>query len=209
MIAEVYQYADFIAACPERRACLEAVAALDLPDGWIGAGFLRNPVWDRLHDFAAPTPLNDIDVVYFDPEDPTVERDAALEARLRDLLPGRPWSVRNQARMHHRNGDRPYRSTADALTYWLETPTALAMRRATGGGLELLAPFGLGDLYRLEMRPTPHARAHRLSAYQARLAKDQNPIHLIGVSSGTPGPGRRHGSDRRASAAHPGKPESR
>ncbi len=27
---------------------LEAVAALGLPDAWIGAGFLRGAVWDRL-----------------------------------------------------------------------------------------------------------------------------------------------------------------
>ena len=37
---------DLIAGQPWRRRALEAVAALDLPDGWIGAGFVRAPVWD-------------------------------------------------------------------------------------------------------------------------------------------------------------------
>ncbi len=158
-----------IASDPWRMACLEAVAALGLPDCWIGAGFVRTPVWDRLHGHAAPTPLPDIDVIYHRPGDGPAE-EAAAEAALAARLPGEPWSVRNQARMHRRNGDRPYRSTADALTFWLETPTALAMRLAPDGRFELLAPFGLDDLYGLVMQPTPHARAQRLPAYRARLA---------------------------------------
>lgn len=163
------EFLDLIAGDPERRACLAAVAALDLPDCWIGAGFLRNPVWDHLHGFHAATPLNDIDVVYFDPKTPDPAREQVLEAELAERLPGRPWSVRNQARMHQRNGDRPYRSTADALTYWLETPTALAMRWQPDSGPEMLAPFGLDDLYALIVRPTAHAKAHRMTAYHARV----------------------------------------
>ncbi len=49
---------------------LEAIAALGLPDAWIGAGFLRGAVWDRLHGYAERTPLDDIDGIYFDPETP-------------------------------------------------------------------------------------------------------------------------------------------
>ena len=152
-----------------RREALEAVAALGLPDGWIGAGFVRAPVWDRLHGYDSATPLDDIDVVTFDPDclDPGAER--AHEARLAELLPGLPWSVRNQARMHLRNGDRPYRSSADALTHWLETPTAVALRLEAGRPA-LLAPLGLADLLGLVIRPTPHARAHRMAAFRQRIA---------------------------------------
>ncbi len=154
-----------------RMAVLGAVAGLGLPDCWIGAGFLRGAVWDRLHGYGSRTPLDDIDVVYFDPEalDPAAE--AALERRLGARLPGLPWSVKNQARMHLRNGDAPYGSSAEALAHWLETPTAVALRLNHGGGLELLAPLGTEDLLGLVVRPTPHGRAHRhrLAAYRARL----------------------------------------
>jgi hypothetical protein len=134
-----------------RREALEAVASLGLPDCWIGAGFVRAPVWDALHGFPEPTPLDDIDVVYFDPacRDPEAER--AHEAALARKFPGQPWSVRNQARMHARNGDAPYGSTADALTHWL-------------------APLGLDDLLGLVIRPTPYARARRIAAFRERLA---------------------------------------
>ncbi len=152
-----------------RREALEAVAALELPDGWIGAGFVRAPVWDRLHGYETPTPLDDIDVVYFDPSclDPAAER--AHERRLAARLPDLPWSVRNQARMHLRNGDRPYRSSADALSHWLETPTAVAIRLDAEGRPALLAPLGLRDLLDMVVRPTPHAQAHRMTAFRERI----------------------------------------
>ncbi len=158
----------WLAADPWRMACLEAVAALDLPDGWIGAGFLRNLAWDRLHGFTAPTPLADVDVLVFEPAS-GLEREAEIEAALAGRLPAVPWSVKNQARMHLRNGDAPYRDTADALCHWLETPTAVAVRMDDGGTLELLAPLGVDDLLAMRITPTPHARKHRLGSYCERV----------------------------------------
>ena len=68
---------------------LAAVRDLALPDGWIAAGFVRNRIWDHLHGYAEPTPLNDIDVVYFDPGLPCRRRRRKrLEATLLDRLRG-------------------------------------------------------------------------------------------------------------------------
>jgi len=173
----------WLAADSWRMGCLEAVAGLALADGCIGAGFLRNLVWDRLHGFAVPTPLADVDVVFFEPG-AGPERECGIEAALRARLPGVPWSARNQARMHQRNGDRPYRDTADALAHWLETPTAVAARLdAASGAVEILAPFGLADLFALAVRPTPHARSRpdRLAAYRARMAEKDWPATWPGI----------------------------
>ncbi len=163
-------------------ACLEAVAALDLPDSWIGAGFLRNLAWDRMHGFAAPTPLADVDVLVFEPASGK-EREAEIGVALASRLPAVPWSVKNQARMHERNGDAPYRNTEDALRHWLETPTAIAVRLAAGGELEILAPFGLADLFAMTVRPTPYARSRRdrLKAYGLRMAEKAWPAIWPGV----------------------------
>ncbi|NNG05728.1 MAG: nucleotidyltransferase family protein [Inquilinus sp.] len=158
---------------PERRRVLAAVARLRLPDCWIGAGVVRNPVWDRLHGYARPTPLADIDVLYFDPADRSRTAERQLEARLRRSLPGRLWSVRNQARMHRRNGDAPYRSTTDALRFWAETPTAIGVA-LVGHRLRLIAPFGIADLLGLTVRPTPRFR-HKLAVYRRRLASKDWP----------------------------------
>ncbi|MDJ0944032.1 MAG: nucleotidyltransferase family protein [Kiloniellales bacterium] len=166
---------EIFAAAPWRLDALRAVAALGLPDCWAAAGVLRNPIWDSLHGYAAATPLNDLDMVYFDPKDHTKERDRTLEAELRKLSPGLPWSIRNQARMHHTNGDRPYTSTEDALRHWLETVSAVGIRLTGTGELELLAPFGFDDIFALTVRPTPHARAKRSGAYRARMARKNWP----------------------------------
>lgn len=166
-----------IEADQEMVAIIGAVAELRLPDGWIAAGFVRNRVWDVLHDYAQPTPLADIDVIYFDPVDRTKAAEKAIEAALHSSLPGRPWSVKNQARMAERNGDPPYRSTLDALGYWCETPTAVAVRLDVDGQLELAAPLGIDDLLDLIVRPTPYARAHprKLAVYRARMAEKSWP----------------------------------
>ena len=129
------------------------VEGLALPDAWIGAGLIRNAVWDALCGLA-PGALDDVDVVYFDPHAPYPAADAAVEARLRALDPAVPWSARNQARMHARNGHAPYADTADAVWHWVETASAVAAR-SRAGGIELLTPHGLADLLGLVVRPGP------------------------------------------------------
>ncbi|MGI9412114.1 MAG: nucleotidyltransferase family protein [Hyphomicrobiales bacterium] len=149
--------------------CLNAVRDMDLPDGWIGAGFVRNKAWDVLHGRERFTPLNDVDVVYFDRSVTERRHETALEQRLAGVMPGVPWSVRNQARMHIRNGDPPYADTADALAHWVETATAVAARSDNGGAIHILAPFGLDDLVNLILRPTPAFTGKR-DAFDRRLA---------------------------------------
>lgn len=136
------------------RALME-VQKLGLNDGWLAAGFVRNLVWDRLHGYARVTPLNDIDVVYFNPEDRSVEADECLEQRLCAAAPELPWSVKNQARMHERHGHAPYASSAQAISYWVEVETAIGARMNADGQIELNAPLGLENLFHLTITPNP------------------------------------------------------
>lgn len=157
----------FIEAQPAMMRVLQAAEALALPDAWIGAGFVRNAVWDAL----AGTPGNhcsgDIDLVFFDPADTSAERDRSLETALRLSCPDALWSVKNQARMHRRNGDAPYANTADALAHWPETATAVAARSERGNVI-LLAPYGVADLLALVVRPTPPF-ALKMNVYRQRI----------------------------------------
>jgi len=162
--------ARFIAGRARLRAALAAVAAHGPPQAWIGAGLLRNAVWDALsgRDPDAIPPA-DIDVVFHDPAEATPARDRAYAAALAAALPGPPWSVTNQARMHGRNGHSPYAGLSEALAHWPETATAVAARLGPHG-IEILAPHGLDDLFALVARPTP---AHRAApaAMLARIAR--------------------------------------
>ncbi|WP_089389842.1 nucleotidyltransferase family protein [Pseudomonas delhiensis] len=151
---------------------LRALREYGPPGAWIGAGFVRNAVWDHLHGLA-PGTLADVDVLYFDGHDLQAEADEAFERRLARACPQAPWSVRNQARMHLRNGDAPYADVADAMRHWPEACTAVAVRLADEG-LELLAPLGLDDLFGLRVRPTEHFRG-KPGAYRERQRRKNWP----------------------------------
>lgn len=154
------------------HALLSHVERLGLPDGWIGAGFIRNTVWDVLHGRAIDVArLNDVDVIFFDPSDTRRERESGLQNRLHEHAPGMAWSVKNQARMHLRNGDAPYRDSVDAVAHWAETATAIAAR-SIRGRVEVMAPHGVEDLLNLIVRPTPPFE-WKMEVYRERvLGKD-------------------------------------
>jgi hypothetical protein len=161
--------AQWIAADAWMMDVLRCVARLGLPDWWIGAGFVRRMAWDRLTRRAQPTPLADIDVLYFDRRDRSRRREADLERRLRLRRPGLPWSVKNQARMHRGKGEKPYRDSVAALRSWLETPTCVAVTLARDGRLRIAAPCGLADLFALRLQPTAAGR-RRHASFRRRLA---------------------------------------
>ena len=150
---------------------LRRVRDLHLPDGYIGAGLIRNYVWDRLHGWDNRQQHNDIDVIYFDPNDCTEERDRALENHLITSTGNTKWSVKNQARMHEKNGNSPYTSTGDAISFWPEVVTAIAVRIDQEDRLEVLAPYGLEDLFQLKVRRSPRFEDH--AYYLARIHKKQ------------------------------------
>lgn len=155
-----------------RMRMLRLVQALGLPDCWIGAGFVRNAVWDHLHGLPPLLATGDVDVVWFDRDRASSDEDRRIEDTLASAAPGIAWSATNQARIHGRNGDPPYVSTEDALRHWPETATAVALR-LTDDGLDVLAPFGLDDLFSLVVRPTPAFTADRLSVVRARMHEKQ------------------------------------
>ncbi|WP_246776918.1 nucleotidyltransferase family protein [Microvirga sp. VF16] len=125
-------------------------------------------VWDVRHGCAIDVSrLNDVDVIYFDPDDTRRERESDLERCLRASAPGVIWSVKNQARMHLRNGDAPYRNTFDAVAHWAETATAIAAR-SIRGKVEVMVPHGIQDLLNLIVRPTP-AFEHKMDIYRERV----------------------------------------
>jgi hypothetical protein len=158
MIRDAAGLSRFLEATPAIMETLRLVAGLGLPDAWIGAGLLRNAVWDALSGLPpGSNPPGDIDVICFDAVAPEAA-EAMIEARLLALRPDLPWSVHNQARMAARNGDAPYADARDAVVHWPETATAIAARW-TGDDLAIMAPHGLDDLLARRIRPTPHFAA--------------------------------------------------
>ncbi|WP_196888455.1 nucleotidyltransferase family protein [Aureivirga sp. CE67] len=146
---------------------LKIVRDLNLKDCWIGAGFVRNKIWDVKHH-KSRTKLNDIDVIYFDKSNTSKERDEVLENKLKENFPKLNWSVKNQARMHIKNGQNPYKDCEEAISFWPETATSIAVRINSRNKIEYIAPYGLDDLFQLKVKPSPKCD---LKIYKSRIEK--------------------------------------
>lgn len=173
------QTAQLLRADPLRLACLQAARALQLPDWYLAAGFLRNAIWDAAHRpeqvteqargqilGKAPgqalrmTPLNDIDLVFYQPFDcndaqqyaAALAQERQLAAQLQRQLPTQCFEVRNQARMHLKHGHAPYQHCTDGIRRWVELPTCVGVRLTATDQFEFTAPYGLALNWSLEVQ---------------------------------------------------------
>ncbi|MBS0055683.1 nucleotidyltransferase family protein [Yersinia sp. Marseille-Q3913] len=155
-----------------RMQALSIARELGLNQWCLAAGFVRNLVWDQLHGHQLPTPLNDIDLVYFDKQNISERHDLQLEAQLQQNAASQhspfPWSVKNQARMHLRSGRQPYRSTEDAISHWVEVETAIGARLKECGDIELVAPLGLNALFTRTITLNP--KNGEIDTYHQRIS---------------------------------------
>ncbi|MGX9134078.1 nucleotidyltransferase family protein [Rummeliibacillus sp. JY-2-4R] len=151
---------------------LRTVESLKLEDSWVCAGLIRNKVWDILHNLR--TPINDIDVIYFDALNTSKEKEKLIEKKLETLVPDLTWSVKNQARMHSKNGVEPYSSSYEGVAHFPETPTAVAVK-IQKDELVIMAPYGLNDLFEKIVRPTPIYMKNKelYKIYQTRMNEKQ------------------------------------
>lgn len=146
---------------------LHEAEKLNLPDWMIGAGFLRNKVWDYLHGIHREVAdTNDIDLIYFDPEHVSEEADYELSDKLSDTL-GLRWEIKNQAHMHKRHSHEPYKSAAEGMSHWVETPTCVAITLVKDKP-KVVAPHGIDDLVNLIVRPSP-SRKDQLDLFYNRI----------------------------------------
>lgn len=159
---------------PWMMEAMAAVRSLGLPSWCIGAGAVRNLVWDALHGLE-PAPPRDIDVAHFDADDLSEQRDQALEARLRALLPQLPWEVTNQAGVHlwfegvFGHAVAPLRSLEEAVASWPEYATSVALRLEADDRISVIAPHGLDDLFSITVRRNPSRVS--LQTYRQRCAQ--------------------------------------
>lgn len=133
---------------------LQIAEKQNLKDWLIGAGFVRNKVWDHLHGYKKEgVETHDIDLVYFDPQGNDEKTDDALSEKLRKET-GIAWEIVNEAYAHVWKNLSPYTSTEDAIAHWPETATSIGVK-FENGELKLIAPYGIEDLVNLIVRMSP------------------------------------------------------
>jgi hypothetical protein len=140
---------------------LKAVQAIDPPCWCIGAGAIRNAVWDALHGWSTSSFLADIDVAYFDQTDLSMERDEQYRLALLKQEADLPWDVTNQAGVHlwfatvFGHAVQPLESIEEAVRSWPETATSVGVRLDRDDQLRIIAPVGLDDLFGMVVRRNP------------------------------------------------------
>jgi hypothetical protein len=141
---------------------------LDLPDALVFSGAVYQPVLNHLGGRPLDYGIKDYDVGYFEASDISYEAEdavirrvaAAFDEPLKSMV-----EVRNQARLHlwfeGKFGEpyAPLASSAEALGRFVSPMFAVGVRLDAGGALEIVAPFGLEDLFARRLRPNPHRRS--------------------------------------------------
>lgn len=156
-------------------AALRAVRQLNLESWCIGAGAVRNLVWDELHRLSNPSALADVDVAYFNASQLSREQDSELQERLAEILPLVPWEVTNQAAVHlwfeghFGHPVQPLSSLEEAVASWPEYATSVGLTLEADESISVIAPHGLQDLFSLIVRRNPTRVS--LETYRTRVAQ--------------------------------------
>lgn len=159
--SEARRLIEIVRRSPAFMAALRAGRVLGVAPWCIGAGALRNLVWDHLHGHAEPTRSADVDFAYFCGLDLGAERDQALQQQLTERCPGLPWEVTNQAGVHlwferhFGHAVKPLHSLEDAIASWPEPATAVGVWLDDADALHVIAPHGLADLLGMRIRRNP------------------------------------------------------
>lgn len=140
---------------------LRAARELRLHSWCIGAGAVRNLVWDHLHRFERATEPDDVDLVFHEPSDLSQGLEQSLRLALSSRMPSIKWDVVNQARVHHwfqseyGRSAEPLQSLREGVASWPEVATCVGVTLTDSEHIEVLAPHGLQDLFEMVIRWNP------------------------------------------------------
>ena len=150
---------------------------LGLPDWLIVSGALYNSVWNQLTGKFSGYGIKDVDLFYFDDSDLSYEAEDRMIAGAAAVFAGLPLpiEVRNQARVHlwypkkfGRSCPR-YTSSSHSLRFFASRTHAVGVRYGADGQLELVAPFGLDDIF--SFRITPNRVMDNQQTHEAKGAR--------------------------------------
>jgi uncharacterized protein len=165
-----------IRADPGLMRLLAVLRELALPQWRLVAGCLYQTVWNVLTGRPRGTGINDYDVIYFDNGDLSWDAEDAVIRRVAVATEGAvgPVEVRNQARVHlwfEQRFATPYPPLAaadEAIARYASIAHAVGVRLEPEDRLDLVAPFGLADIFAMVIRPN---RALDNAASHARKAE--------------------------------------
>lgn len=138
------------------------VASLEqfnLPNAYVAAGCITQTVWNFQDDKPLHNGISDIDVIYYDKDDLSLEAELEIEDMLNDNFSniGFKIDITNEARTHLWYERKfgipipPYTSSEDAINSWIPA-TAIGVKYCNDDFC-IYAPFGMNDLFGQIVRP--------------------------------------------------------
>lgn len=146
---------------------IQTIKLINTENLMLTGGSLRNIVWNYLHYFTEEYELEDCDIIFYNPTNLSRAYEKSIKDKLEYFNPDIKWSVKNQARMHIRNGHKPYNGIYCALSAFPETCSAVAIDR----NWNIISPYGLDDLLNLIVKPTPFCIENEIEVYNRRLSE--------------------------------------
>ena len=146
---------------PDLMQLLVSIRRVHLPQWRLVAGCLYQTVWNVLTGRDRGTGIKDYDLIYFDDSDLSWVAEDRVIRRVATATSGcvNPVEVRNQARVHlwfeARFGTvypRLY-SADEAIRRYASIVHAIGVRLDDDDRLDVVAPFGLDDLFSMVIRP--------------------------------------------------------
>lgn len=150
----------------ELMEMLNYISSLNLPNFYIAAGSIFQTIWNYYDDKELNFGIKDIDVIYFNNKDLSVERDLEYYNLINKYVKSKGFhyeiDVSNEARMHlwemeHGQGEKvkPYKNSEDAMSKWIATVHAIGITKENNK-IMVYAPYGLSDIFSKTIRPIKH-----------------------------------------------------
>ncbi|MER9295905.1 nucleotidyltransferase family protein [Mesorhizobium sp. M0621] len=172
-------FLEIVSADPLVCEALTRARTLDLPNWLIVSGALYNTVWNQLTGKPPGYGIRDVDLFYFDDSDLSYEAEDAVIRRAAVYFDGLPLpvEVRNQARVHlwyPQKFGQPcprYSSSSESVSYFASKTHAVGVRYDADGQLDLVAPFGLDEIFSFRIVPNrvmDNQRTHEVKGTRAK-----------------------------------------
>ncbi len=162
---------------------LDIARSLALPDWLIASGAVYQSIWNALIGRPCGYGLKDIDLIYFDDSDLSWGAEdnciRKADAAFRAVNLGVPVETRNQARVHLWFEDKfgvpyaPLTSSAESLSRYESTASAIGIRLDDNDRLHIIAPFGIEDAMAMRFRPNTHTDQEIHSTYDRKASRCQ------------------------------------
>lgn len=149
----------------ELMSILRYVEKLQLPNFYISAGSIFQTVWNYYDKKPLNYGIKDIDVIYFNKNDLSVNTDLMYYKKIQEYSDKQKYNyeidVSNEARMHIMKKERynivskPYTSSEDAMDKWIATVHSIGITKCNDE-IKIYAPYGFSDIFSRTIRPIKH-----------------------------------------------------